>query len=60
MYTPGTFYMKSAILNFDFDLPGRPRCRFLGSPGGWFRNLSKCSLKINTKRRFEKKKDIRF
>ena len=43
----------------DFDLPCRtsPRWCSRGSPGGWFWNLSKYHLKINTKERFKEKKD---
>ena len=34
-----------------------PRLCSRGSPGGWFWNLSKWNLKINTKGRFKEKKD---
>ena len=39
----------------DFDLPCRTSSRWC-SPGGWFWNLSKWHLKINTKGRYKEKK----
>ena len=40
------------ILNLNFDLPVELRRCSRGFPGGWFRNVSKCHLKINIKERF--------
>ena len=47
------------ILNFYFDLPCRtsPIWCSRGSPGGWFWNLSKCHLKLDTKGRFKENKE---